>query len=152
MVIIQPEPSTEFHLTFTLFKLHTPFFPFSNPRTQMYIQYYSWEFLRIKSWLLPTEHFMQPATARLASRSTRHGELACLRGPGGVLRHPARTCCGDLRHPARTCGALLMLAASLQQGQFCMNSLQRVVGERSWRAGFWADETRHGELLLATAS
>ena len=37
-------------------------------------------------------------------------------------------------------------------GQFCMNSLQRVVGERSWRAGFWADETRHGELLLATAS
>ncbi|KAK2403087.1 hypothetical protein QL285_052557 [Trifolium repens] len=37
-------------------------------------------------------------------------------------------------------------------GQFCMNSLQRVVGERSWRAGFWADETCHGELLLATAS
>ncbi|KAK2360824.1 hypothetical protein QL285_086045 [Trifolium repens] len=38
------------------------------------------------------------------------------------------------------------------QGIFCMNSPQRVAGEHSWRAGFWADETRHGELLLATAS
>ncbi|KAK2389438.1 hypothetical protein QL285_063026 [Trifolium repens] len=88
-----------------------PLYVLSNSR-----EWFCSEFLRIKSWLLPTEHFMQPATARLASRSTRHGELACLRGPSGVLRHPAKTCCGDLRHPARTCGALLMLAASLQQG------------------------------------
>ena len=36
-----------------------------------------------------------------------------------------------------------------KQGTFCMNSPQRVAGEYSWRAGFWADETRHGELVLA---
>ncbi|WJX89147.1 hypothetical protein P8452_71164 [Trifolium repens] len=58
-----------------------PLYVLSNSR-----EWFCSEFLRIKSWLLPTEHFMQPATARLASRSTRHGELACLRGPGGVLR------------------------------------------------------------------
>jgi hypothetical protein len=56
--------------------------------------------------------FLQPATARLASRSTRHGELACLRDPGWELRGAAVTC-GEA---AGTCGEAAVTCGSLRQG------------------------------------
>jgi hypothetical protein len=52
----------------------------------------------------------------------------------------------------RVVGVVLKNHDFCKTGHFCMNSPRRVISEYSWRAGFWADEIRHGELLLATAS
>ncbi|KAK2409899.1 hypothetical protein QL285_045296 [Trifolium repens] len=77
---------------------------------------------------------------------------ACGKAAGACGK--AAGACGSLQQGAATPREILFQARIQARGlrQFCMNSLQRVVGERSWRAGFWADETCHGELLLATAS
>ncbi|KAK2424139.1 hypothetical protein QL285_034530 [Trifolium repens] len=113
-----------------------------------------------------------PSPGRGAAESCEHLRATCeeLRATCEELRatcEELRATCEELR---ATSGSLQQGAATLGksfsslvynrgssdvlllEGQFCMNSLQRVVGERSWRAGFWADETCHGELLLATAS
>jgi hypothetical protein len=47
-----------------------------------------------------------------------------------------------------------VVGVNLKNYDFCKTGqlLHELAPASSWRAGFWDDETRHGELLLATAS